>query len=928
MPSSTLEQIELLMAAENLDNQLAYLDEENDRELLESNPPPEEEPQLTTLQKIEWQMEQDRLREERAASDTFVDNALDVGGEFAQAGNKTVAQTVDFFTSPVRAAMPGSIPNFEQLGEEMGMFGNDYMEEGIARDAVRGAGSVAPVAGGFVPVTRAGGSIASVGMDMAGLGMSTDDAATVAYKAAMAANKQMDKVQLATPKGEDSIWEAVKQSAKRQMVDGNRPGFKAYEKSIKQAEKDVAELGAHNADDVVTPVNTVNLGSVIDDLTARGVDPDEAHKIILKKGGIRFPDELEMDELIAMDKQFTKDITSNKPGSVGWYMDLTFTPVSNVIQKYGNKLVGSNYERAAESAVRESATMVNDYAKPIERVIRAVDDVPELNNLLLDLNAKPQNLNKFRMWIGTNLGKADLKAFDNFIGYSTNKGNEAARKLFKPGAFDFDVVHLHANKRQAKPKTLGEFIGRFGKSDSSKSSVLQQRTRLKTKHMKKTEAGREELALYDNVLVSHLKYLGEQEQLLQMAKHLKLRPSMGKKDTFDAFFKEVKSKMLRDGLSEDQADVIYKIAGQAHEGGRASPPPAIRAFMALSYGGTLAQFKTAVLNLHDIPVAMHSQGLVPTMRAIASSNKKMFGKSLEALGIGDTQSQGEFVQQFDRLTRDPSFMEKAATGSRAFTEGAMWISGFKFMDKVGKGVVLRASVNNMQRAAKRGTLHKEWGDIASKQDLHTVKKYLAERTPPAKIPQAARAIIEEMAFTALGKQQLISQAGRPLNYLKYPMARPLYALTGFAIKQRAMIAQQLREATTVAEKAKVAASYATYAGIGYGVINEARNATFKNDEFEPEGIMFGVLEQLGAVFFINKMGDAWSVENFMNNPVEFLFKAFTPPGGMTEAAAKSLTSAIKILLTIDDPDEWDDSIVEKIPALGDFYKYQIKGDGK
>lgn len=917
-----------------LRRQLKELDDASDAEMADLQMERQQNELLERLKaRREAREEREAEEKERAnrAPDSFAKDAQDVGNEFSQSANRALAQTFDFLTSPVRVAsqyaLPEPIMSLEDRLTQAGAFGNDYMDEGMHRDVVRGLGAVVPAAGGFVPVTRASGAVSSVAQDIAGLGMSVDDGGVAALKATQAAIKESDKVQLAVPKNDEEIWTAVKNSANRQMVEGNRHTFDAAQEQIddlakmdaKAKKKGPIEPPTHVLDDAdLEPVNTVNLGKVVEDLTDRGVDGSKTLKVIAKKGGIRFPDELEMDELIAMDKQFGKgDGTGTNLGKLGWWLDRTFTPVANLIGKYGDSKVGAVYERASIAAMRAGTALTKNYGDPLKNVIKAVDNNPRLQTLLLDMHHSPKNLHKARIWIRDNLGSEDLKAFNKFIAFSNSRGAVANKTIYKD-MLEGDITYLHANKRAAPKETFADYIPRFGKSDQSSASAVQQRDRVPTNKMKQEDYDR-----YDNVLVSHMKHLAEQEQLIELQKSLNLRPSMGKDDTFTAFFKEVQNKLLRDGMDEDKADAIQEIMRQAHEGSRQSPPPFIRAFMSSSYAGTLAQLKTAALNFHDIPVAMYSQGFKPTLKAMIQSNKGIFGKSLEDLGIGDAQSTGEFLNQFDALTSKPGKMDHVATGARKVTEGSMWLSGFKWADKIGKGVVLRSAVNRMRAAAANGSLHKEFGELADKSELHKIRKYLAEGVAAKDMPAEARRIVEDLAFSELGRQQLISQAGRPLNYLTTPMARPLYALTGFAIKQRAMVAKDLADAVTPAAKAKVLARYTMYAGLGYGGINESRNAVFKNEDFEPEDILIGAVDQVAAMATINKLGDDYSRAEFWQDPVQFLMEMWLPPSGLVGAAAKSTTSAVDALLF---DGKWDDAIVEKFPLLGDFYKYYWKDE--
>ena len=172
------------------------------------------------------------------------------------------------------------------------------------------------------------------------------------------------------------------------------------------------------------------------------------------------------------------------------------------------------------------------------------------------------------------------------------------------------------------------------------------------------------------------------------------------------------------------------------------------------------------------------------------------------------------------------------------------------------------------------------------------------------------AVVEDIAFSKLGEQQLITAAGRPLGYLNHPILRPAYAMTGFAIKQQALLRRNVLDelkAGNPTKAAQYAAKYAIYAGIGYGFINETRQAVFKGDDFEPEGILLGAVDQVAAALTLNRLGDSYSREMFAANPIEYLMTSFLPPGGLTEAAGQAIMGDFK-------------PIIERTPGAGDFFK--------
>ena len=80
---------------------------------------------------------------------------------------------------------------------------------------------------------------------------------------------------------------------------------------------------------------------------------------------------------------------------------------------------------------------------------------------------------------------------------------------------------------------------------------------------------------------------------------------------------------LHDGVDELRGEEARRIMNDAYMGSTMAPHPAIRAFMDLSYAGTLAQFKSAMLNTHDVFVSMVNQGVRPTLKALMQTRRSI-----------------------------------------------------------------------------------------------------------------------------------------------------------------------------------------------------------------------------------------------------------------------------------------------------------------
>jgi hypothetical protein len=245
------------------------------------------------------------------------------------------------------------------------------------------------------------------------------------------------------------------------------------------------------------------------------------------------------------------------------------------------------------------------------------------------------------------------------------------------------------------------------------------------------------------------------------------------------------------------------------------------------------------------------------------------------------------------------------------------------VDGVGKGVVLRSALNQARKAAKKGTLTRDFGDVLNRQELKMMQKWLGGNTAVKDMPLQVQKVVEEMAFTKLGQQQLISIAGRPLAYAHHPNARVMYALSGFAVKQLAMIRRNVFHEIKKGNHGKAAsyaARYVAFSGVGYGLIDETRRAGLGED-FEPEDVLWGVLDQLGAVMTLNRVGDVYALNKLAEDPMEYLLTSLVPPLGLPGALAQDAGNMIL-------KGEYNAKLAERFPVLGDFYKYYWKDKDK
>jgi hypothetical protein len=92
--------------------------------------------------------------------------------------------------------------------------------------------------------------------------------------------------------------------------------------------------------------------------------------------------------------------------------------------------------------------------------------------------------------------------------------------------------------------------------------------------------------------------------------------------------------------------------------------------------------------------------------------------------------------------------------------------------------------------------------------------------------------------------------------------------------------------------------YMMYAGVGYGLINQARGSiqyAMGNEDKKPSWAGFATdvgLQPLAAVSF-NRLGDTYSIGEFSRDPVGAAFASFQPPGGLIENVAKDAAAVLR-----------------------------------
>lgn len=823
------------------------------------------------------------------------------------------------------------------------MSGGPAIKSGLGKTVADAIGIGGSMGVGFVGVERAAGTYGNALMDLLGIGMSQAGATAQMQAQTAKALSSMDAFvlgpkELKTP---DAIADEVQRLYSQEFKKYNLPVMDAYESSLraqvgkgrkaKAIAKDEARIlrDMIDAGDVLGARRAMGFYGILDEAALPSLkvslkDAQDIERNVLKtmdqsygktadevRDAVKQVGNVKIDPVKAVfknDNAFARVDGTDK--RVTWWDKYTL-PIADAIRKYVDTKVGGMFERSAETAARMETHIPEILIRPYENLVKFGSEDRELKRFLMDAHRDPQNVLNARARVRQLGGTDAVKQFDEWVNTSELFNGRIRKKLFNAGDTKLrkDDVFFHMEKNTRGKKNDG--IPRIGKSDTEKPSALQERSRKPAALMSDAEVDE-----YVNPFLSQSKYIADMEHLIQITDNFGLKPGMKFDSTVASFFDHMAKDMTRRGMSEAKAAKASKFMQHHYMGMTHAPNPFIRGLMSLGYAGTLAQPKSATLNLADVAVSMANQGIRPTVQAVFQTTKGQLGKNLTELGIDNAQNVGEFMRQFDKYIQEPGALETFARVSHKVSDFSMLASGFKFLDRTGKGVILRAAVNQAKAAAKNGTLAKTFGDVMTPDELRRIRPYLEKGIAPKDMPKEVQKLVEELAFTSLGKQQLISTAGRPLAYLNNPTLRPAYAMTGFAIKQLAMLRKGVlwNFKKNPGEAAKYAAKYVALAAGGTSLLNESRESIFQNREFQGEDVLIGTLEQLAAVATMNKVSDPYAVAKMKENPVMFILESLLPPMGLTEAAMK--TAGALIL-----GGEWDDEIVKKVPALGDFYKY-------
>jgi hypothetical protein len=597
------------------------------------------------------------------------------------------------------------------------------------------------------------------------------------------------------------------------------------------------------------------------------------------------------------------------------------TGVSDALRRIVSPEFGGRIQRADETAMRTRTLQTTEYLEnlPMQNVIRLADEDDMFKARLLDFGKgydSPTNVIKY---VRDNLGEEEATAFTKYLRWSAEQ-NSLYNRMLGDSALD-PVKYLHTQVKQGSGVTgktaRPDKANRVGFEDDTynilpKDAAEMVRTRQNA--VKLGDNGELELTglvrldEYENPLLTNANRIFNNQRLLEIQNVFKIKPI---NKGAEGLMGQLEGLLRRKGATEITARDGRNAVAALIKGQNRAANDWIQTYQNTIYGATLAGPKSAILNLHDIPVALWNNG-VASVKGLVNRELRT-AADIDRLGINQ-QNVGEFVQEARKFgSTDKTRLQKVSTGTQKATEGLMKWSGFRWMDQIGKNSVLRTVAQDTVARARNGSLRERWGTYFDAKDLNLLEYYLKESggniakfkdVPSRGANQALEAkqalkLYDEVMTLGLGQQQLISAAGRPLEWLNRPNARVLWSMRGFAIKHNALLAEKILKpwkAGNTAEAVRQAAGYIALPGAGYAGLNLGRQAMFGGENYEPSGeeFVYSMMDALLGPVTLNSVGVGTSYERneLMQNPVQRLMVSVLPPGGYSETVGKAAAKAV------------------------------------
>jgi hypothetical protein len=349
-------------------------------------------------------------------------------------------------------------------------------------------------------------------------------------------------------------------------------------------------------------------------------------------------------------------------------------------------------------------------------------------------------------------------------------------------------------------------------------------------------------------------------------------------------------------ISPSGADEVGQLLNGRFGMGEVAPGKSIRFIRDLGYGTTLANPYSALTQIGDIGVSAYANGMRNTIAALFGKNKI----NMEELGLDNL-----VANELGNVLDASSFLDKA-----------LYASGFKKVDKIGKNNVLNAALR------KANALSKSDNGVAKlarkyKEAMGDEFDMLINELKSGEMSDRVKFYL----WNELADLQPISLSEMPLSYLNSPNGRILYSLKSFTIKQLDVLRRdviQEYKAGNKLEAGKNLLRYLTIVPLTGATVDEVKdvllgrgfelNDITEDNYFENVTKLVGVNDYTRSMYL--KRGD---VSGFVTNTL-------APPLSTIDAIYKDMDSLVT------SGDVLPENVIKELPVGGKIW-YNFFGGG-
>ena len=545
--------------------------------------------------------------------------------------------------------------------------------------------------------------------------------------------------------------------------------------------------------------------------------------------------------------------------------------LDNRLQWDVSRELGGRFQVGSEKTVRDITQEIEAFVRPAQRVFDLNVKDSTFQALLLDFaNDSVTAPSKIRMdriksYITEKLDAKDADAFESY--YNWSKMNSVDAMEAYTGVRDESFLlnqHLHSRLTPAAKERKGIKTDEYDDLELPVDPSTLKRTR--NFYFNQTSAlpgGRPVPSDYLPVLQTDLRRIVNNRLAINLSDQLDMPKFKEGGISPQQWLKEMENTLIRKGIHGEGANYAVKHIKDHMIGTSRSPELWLQAMNSFGYMGSLAGPKSAILNLHDPAMATVNFGVplseMPGTLQRAYLNRA--GADVRASGID--QKVGEFLNthtnQVTRMQEGPGMSQKWwADSTRELTDRFMKWSQFERTDIYSKNGTLNVILEQLVREAKNGQIQQNWGFYLKPTEMNQLVGALKKHGADFKSYKGKDfELVEDLAFAALGQQQLISASGRSSAWARHPNLRPMWALRGFASKQQGILMWKVVENFRTGkpkEAYKYLGMYAAVVGGSYGLLNESRQWLFGDGNFDLTGVFMGMADQMLSTASVNTLG--------------------------------------------------------------------------